>query len=423
MARLGLGLVGLLLVGACALAGEAPDLQKQLDELKAKVNALEKKQAEAPAPAAGESKGGFWTENVKFFGDLRLRGDYMDQPDRETPVADRERLRFRARLGLEAKVNEEVDLRFRIATAESKKSDSGGDPTSNNQTVTNDFSKKALWWDLAMFDYHPAAVPGLHLQGGKIEQPFVAVGRNDMIWNTSLTPEGGAVKYQPKFGDFEPIAVAGAFWIQERYTLGTDTADSGLFGGQLGLKYNLSKEAYVLGGGGYFDYVHAKNFPVFDYSASATPSAKGNTLSPDYEYRYDYNEAEAFLEIGFACPLTGLPVALFGDWVKNTAAGDNAQGFLAGARLGKLEKPWDWSLYYDYRRLEKDCVVGAFNGTDAFDGGTDGKGHKFGAELQLMKNLWVGAYYYLDKVNISPDDATDEKADFRRAQLDINFKF
>ena len=104
MARLGICAAGLLLVCSASLAGEPSDIQKQLDELKAKVDALEKKQNQTPAPAAAaaESKGGLWAENVKFFGDFRLRGDYIDQPDRSTPVADRERVRFRARIGLDA---------------------------------------------------------------------------------------------------------------------------------------------------------------------------------------------------------------------------------------------------------------------------------------------------------------------------------
>ena len=423
MLKWGLGVAGLLLVSSCALAGESTDLQKQIDELKAKVNALEQKSAGPAAPAA-EPKGGLWTDNFKLSGDLRLRGEYFDTPHRETDVADRERMRFRARVGLDAKVNDEVDVRVRIATDMSTSSEKGGDPTSNNQDMTNDSSKKGLWLDLAMFDYHPKAVEGLHVLGGKIEQPFVTVGGNDMIWSGALTPEGGAVKYGPKFEDFELIAVAGAFWIKEHSAQSpdTDTADSGIFGGQLGLKYNLAEKTYILAGGGYFDYAHAQGFPVFDYD-TGTARDFGNSVSEHDEYLYDYDLAEAFVEVGFPVPGLELPLTVFGNWVRNTAIHDDSEGYLVGARLGKLEKQWDWSLYYDYRVIEKDAVVGAFNGTDAFGGGTDGRGHKIGAELQLMKNVWAGAYYYQDKDNISSADTTDHDAIYRRVQLDINFKF
>jgi hypothetical protein len=387
------------------------------------VDALEKKQKQAPAPAApaAESKGGLWGDNLKLFGDLRLRGDYCDRPDWDSPKAGRERLRFRARLGLDAKIDDEVDLRFRIATDETTESDNGADPVSGNQTMTNSFSKKGVYWDLAMFDYHPRAVEGLHLLGGKIEQPFIAVGKNELIWNCSLTPEGGAVRYAPKFKDFELIGTGGAFWIQEHNSTTADNADSGLFGAQLAGKFTLSKDAYLLAGGSYFDYVHARDYAVFDYTGGT--EGFGNSVSADGEYVNDYNLVEAFAEAGFACPFTGLPVTLYGDWVHNTATDRDAKAFLVGARFGKLVDPWDWSLYYDFRRVEKDAVIGAFCDSTAFGGGTDGKSHKIGAELQLMKNLWVGAYSYLGWAHISQDDTSERDAKYRRYQLDFNFKF
>ncbi len=420
MVRLVWSLAALLMAGSMALAGEPSDLQKQIDELKAKVDALEKKQPAPAAEPAAEPARSLWTENVKLFGDLRLRGDYCERPGWDPAKADRERLRFRARLGLDAKVNEEVDLRFRIATDETGDADQGADPVSNNQTMTNSFSKKGIWWDLAMFDYHPRAIEGLHVIGGKIEQPFLAVGKNEMIWNGSLTPEGGAVRYAPKFGEFELIGTGGGFWIQERNSRTADNADSGLFGAQLAGRLKLSQDAYVLAGGSYFDYVHTRNFAVFDYTGG--DESFGNSVSPDGEYVNDYNIAEAFAEVGFRCPLTGLPATLFGDWARNTATDEDAKAFLVGARLGRLANPWDWSLYYDFRRVEKDAVVGAFCDSTAFGGGTDGKSHKVGAELQLTKNVWVGAYSYIGWAHISQDDE-DHSDRYRRYQLDLNFKF
>jgi hypothetical protein len=414
-----LAAAGLLLAGACALAGESADLQKQIDELKARLDALEK-QRTTPAVPPVEPKKSLWTDNLKLSGDLRLRGEYTQVPGRNPPVADRERLSFRARVELDAKVSDELEVRFRIGTAMSSHAEDGGDAASNDQDMTNDSSKKPLWLDLAMFDYHPRAIEGLHLLGGKIEQPFFTPGGSDLIWSRDLTLEGGAVRYGPKLGDFEPMAVAGAFWIRERSDLATDTADSGLVGGQLGLEYNLSEKVSFLAGCGYFQYLHTTGFPVFDHDGTTT-----NSVSAHNEYLYDYHLFETFLEIGFPCPLTGRPVTIFGDYVLNTVINDDDKegGWLGGVRLGKLEKPWDWSLYVDYRHIEKDAVVAAFNGTDALGGGTNGKGYKFGAELQLMKNVWTGAYYYADKQHVASEDLIDRNAPYRRFQLDINFKF
>ena len=47
-----------------------------------------------------------------------------------------------------------------------------------------------------------------------------------------------------------------------------------------------------------------------------------------------------------------------------------------------------------HAELEKDAVVGAFTDSDRWGGGTDGKGLKFNARSQLLKNvqLFLGSY-------------------------------
>ena len=74
--------------------------------------------------------------------------------------SDRHRNRIRARLGLGAKVNDEWDLGFRLATGHGEVS---GDPVSTNQTLDEAFSKKPIWLDQAFFGYHPQWFKGFNV--------------------------------------------------------------------------------------------------------------------------------------------------------------------------------------------------------------------------------------------------------------------
>ncbi len=408
------GLLTVVLASSGALAGETSDLQRQIDELKAKVENLQAKKDSSSAPAA--EKKSSWTDKVTLFGDFRYRHEAISEPHRETARPDRERERIRARLGLKARVNDEVDLTFRIATGNTT------DPVSTNQTLGGNFTKKAVVLDQAFFDYHPdalreAGVP-THLLGGKMPTPFIAPGGSDLLWDGDLTPEGGALKLAPRLGDAAELLVnLGGFVVNEVHDPASteNNEDPGLFGAQAALKLKFDEKGttYAMVGAGYFNYTHAEGKTTFG-------GAFGNTLDGTL-YEYGYREQEGFVEVGF--PVLDVPVTLYGDYVRNLDAGDEDTGYLVGVNVGRAREQWDWSVGYNYRALEKDAVLGAFTDSDSGGGGTDHKGHKFGAQLMVLKNVTVGATCFIDKVNISDDDATDRNADYHRLQLDVMFKF
>ena len=101
-------------------------------------------------------------------GDVRLRYEdvNVDNPISRSGNQDRERVR--ARVGFYSEINPQVDAGVRVATG------SSADARSTNQSLDNYFEKKSLWVDLAYLDWHPTAVPNLHLIGGKMNQPWSA---------------------------------------------------------------------------------------------------------------------------------------------------------------------------------------------------------------------------------------------------------
>jgi hypothetical protein len=114
-----------------------------------------------------------------------------------------------------------------------------------------------------------------------------------------------------------------------------------------------------------------------------------------------------------------MPVALWGDWVKNTVAATNEDtGWLIGGLINKVNAPGSWQFSYDYRDIELDAVVGQFNASDFVGGGTGGKGHRFGLAYGLAKNTQAALTYYVNEYS-----GRKSNADYDRLQADVAIKF
>ena len=92
--------------------------------------------------------------------------------------------------------------------------------------------------------------------------------------------------------------------------------------------------------------------------------------------------------------------------------------WLAGTIIGKCSSPNSWSFRYNYRDLEADAVLGVFTDSDFIDGGTDGRGHEFGFDYQIVKGVKTGATYFDNQRRLSLG-----AKDYQRLQLDLVFNF
>jgi len=371
------------------LKAQVQQLTQTLEKMNHKLNQLEKNQTKAAQTPSQKSA---WTEQVKIKGDLRYR--YENIHDGAVGKRERERHRIRARLGIFAHVNDTVDVGLQLATG------GEGNPTSTNETLDSSFGTKDFDLDLAYFDWHP--VDGIRLLGGKMKNPFFRPHKTALLWDGDLRPEGLAVKYN---GDLL-FANAGAFYIEED---SDDQTEAFLFGGQIGLKTKIHG-AKLTTGVGYFHFEGLENKNVV--------ANKGNTLK-NGAFENDYEEAEAFFQLD--TKLGTLPLSLFGDFVNNTAAKNDNQGYLLGVKVGKTKKPGSWDLTYIYEDLEADAVVSTFTDGDFADGGTNGKGHIFKAGYAVAKNWTLGMTYFKTE-NGKAGNASDFD-DYDRLQADIKFKF
>jgi len=167
---------------------------------------------------------------------------------------------------------------------------------------------------------------------------------------------------------------------------------------------------YVLGGVTYYDYGNIQNATVGGITAM------GNTLVGG-RYVYDYNIIESFGEFGMT--VAGFPVSVFGAYIDNTAMHtSNDAAWIVGAKFGQAEAPGSFELFYDYREVESDAVVGGLCDSTFRGGGTDGKGHVIGGRYQLMKNWQIGLTYFYNEMNSS---TTEDELNL--LQADLIFKF
>lgn len=349
-----------------------------------------------------------WVENVKFNGDFRYRYEFIDEEGSD----NRNRNRIRARIGLTARVNEDINLGFRLATSENWGDDDAGDPVSTNQTLDDAFSKKSIWFDLAYFDWHPGTVKGLHIIGGKMENPFYRVGGNQLIWDSDLTPEGIAVQYTGNWTEQTSwFANAGSFYVDEVKS----GADTSLWGAQGGLKHTFQDKSYILGGASLYCLGNIQGHEAFVTDDGVSKFYGNRNTGNGGVYLSDYDLTEFFGEYGFN--LGPKPAALFADYVQNNVADSNQDtAWLVGGKYGKCKDPGSWELSYDYRDVEADAVVGAFSDSDFIGGGTNGKGHRLGATYQLAKNTQTALSYFLNEKG-------NDRRDYDRLQFDLLFKF
>ena len=368
-----------------------------------------------------------WTRRIKWSGDLRYRHEQIDEEkvgsvrwhDGQT------RHRIRVRLMLEAVINDEWDVAFRIASGgPGGDPPHDGDPASRNQDLENAFSSKSIWLDLAYFRWSPAAMDGLNVFGGKIKNPFYRVGGNQLIWDSDVNPEGIGVKIERAVSNACTLFInGGGFWVDEIHsnTLSADGADISLWGIQGYLKHNISEPDYILAGASWFDYANLKGQSPLSSTWGGGSKWFGNTTSGG-TYASDYDLLEVFAEYGTECAaLGGLPVTVFGNYVQNTAATTGQdEGWLAGVKINKAEEPGSWEFLYNYRQLEADAVVGQFSESEFIGGGTDGRGHKFGYTYQVRKNTQAAVTYFH---NEDDTGGSGRDLDYRRFLADLKLKF
>jgi hypothetical protein len=372
----------------------AKDQQAQAQAQKAQADQIAAATAKSADLSAFEQKVA-WAAKTQFKGDVRVRQETI-KIDGQSNSQDKDRQRIRARLGAYTEINPQVSTGIRIATGGSN------DARSTNQDLDGYFVKKDLWLDMGYIDYHPTALPNLHIIGGKMAQPWVSMG--DIIWDSDINPEGLAATYSlPITKGFELFGSAGNYTLKDNID-GDGTQfknDLRLNAAQLGAKFTPIDALKITAGGSVYQYQNDKD--------SAALSVNGNNTNR-------FRLLEGFGQVDF----NGLavPLAVYGQYVKNNATdSDEDTGWLAGVKT----KVFGFGLDYNYRDVQRNAVVGAFTDSDFANGTTGSRGHKLGVSYDIDKNFSIGATYFLTKADFAV--ASQRDADANTLQLDVLAKF
>jgi len=386
-----------------ALKSRLKDATNRLAELEDRLarqdTSLAKLAKEMAADAATQSAGPTWMENLKFYGDLRLRyqNDCKHGEGRSRRPKMRNRARFRLRFGIKKTwLDDQFEVGFRIASGEPEDEQDGhfpdeSDPTSTNQTFTNYFSEKRVWIDRAYAKYKPKAIKGLTFIGGKMGTPMV---HTDLVWDSDVNPEGFWGEYKKAFGPIEPFVSTGYFVVDESSS-GDDVT---LAAYQVGMNWEIAKDVKWTFAATYYDYDET------------------NEMVGEYQMINLTNK------VGFKA--FGLPWSVYVDFVhncRNETVGeyeDEDDGIALGVKLGRNKKKGDWSVGYKYAYIEQYCTPRLFNDSDF--GRTNTKGHCIGAKYNVTDFLTLGGkVFLLDGIAGSSYDEHENVL----TQIDLVWKF
>lgn len=332
--------------------------------------------------ARGESS---WTDRLSFGGDLRFQHDYTSK-SRATDHSDSHKERLRLRFGFQAKVNDEIATRVRLATSD------GSSPTGTNSTLTNNAEKKGVFIDIASMSW--SLNPSLNLHLGKMENPFRILHQSQLVFDSDYTPEGAAFAIE-KDRYFIKI---GGFVIQERSPKanGENNPDAWLLSSLAGFESDISEAMSIRVAAAYHGFTSLKHHLALA-PGSSSGNFYGNThyASPDGpKYLNDYHVGELLAELRLDQSERRLIFYL--DAINNFATGEFNKAFLAGTLLHILDDDRTpmWTFGYAYQHIDEDATVSAINNS-YFGNGVDGSfGHIGQLSRRLAKNTDLSFSWY-----------------------------
>ena len=399
-------------------------------------------------------------------------GNYLiNDAGNALPTADttqsRNRERVRLRLGLTAKVTDEVGVGVRLATG------SATDRVSTNQTLGQNFNKYELFVDRAFVRVDPAE--WVSIQGGRIPNPWFAT---EMTWNENLNFEGFAATFRrPQVDDgFAPFLTLGYFPLREN---SASRNRRSLWGAQLGTNWELSSRTQVKLGVAYYRYNNIAGRAETDFEQFTDPdtSTVGIAVGQRYgQYEYPVGLRQRGNTVFETNPL--LPVAdgvdliratwglaydfrplvltasaqfthfspfnllLSAEYAYNTAfsesdfrkrsnynlnPGGRRDGYNLKLAVGATEvrDMGDWQAQFAYRHVGSDAVLDAFTDSDLGLGGTNLRGFTVGFQYGVYRNTTVGVRYMSAQNIDTTINSSFPTASYKvnTLQVDFNVRF
>jgi hypothetical protein len=458
------------IIGATGIALSIPVLQAQtnsptsdplLDVLikKGILTEAEAKQVKHEAEHGPMESGSKWKlspniKGIELYGDFR--GRYEQNTAENAAYNDRNRYRYRLRLGLNTTMFENFQIGLRLASGNPQFNPGGtlvgGSPITANQDLNSLDTRKFLWIDAAYAKWNAIKTDDWMLSTtiGKLDNPFQL---SNMIWDYDIVPEGAAI--QAAYNVNEKHALKGNAGI---FVL--DELNQGYAGGNTvpaGTPAAPSHDPFVYGAQGLFESKWTKKIETsvglaaFAIDSKESLSSKvqpfynsGNTRDANGFLKYNYDPiigtaAAVYKLDSFPLYPGAFPLKLSGEFLHNPGAPANNEAYRVGLTLGKAGKKHSWEINYRYQRLEADAWFDALEDDDngayyatgnpqmagtgkanGWFGGTNVRGHQIVAVYSITDFMNFSFIYYNNDLIIN---APAQKSDASHFMAEFNWKF
>jgi hypothetical protein len=150
----------------------------------------------------------------------------------------------------------------------------------------------------------------------------------------------------------------------------------------------------------------------------------------------DFSVVNAFVQADVL--IGAYPLTAFVDVSHNTEAevfaAQNTEldmAYAVGFTFNKASSPKTWEIGAMYQQSEADAVFGQFHDSDFGDGKTDTNGYVVKGAYAPAANWTISGTLFINKLNndtggpvtVSGVPGTTMDVDYKRLQLDLNFKF
>jgi len=382
-----------------------------------------------------------WVTALKLNGDLRMRYEMFNSPNKA--FVERDRVRYRLRFGFTAELIDDFEVGFRFSSGDPSGS-FGGSPLSANSTFQDNGSRKMLYIDEAYIKWSPFKGPNFtgSYTIGKQENPFMV---SELVFDPDYMPEGFGTRMGYAFNDKQAVKFNGGIFMLDE--LSDTTKDPMLLGAQMRWDAKWGQRLQTSFGVAGLMIMDSENL-----TNSLVPNVnRGNTLNFDGTPRYKFQDWTVDGSIIYyldSAPLYAgkFPIRLSADYIQNAAAPHSAgnYGYSVTAALGKAGKRNTWELSYSYRylganawweELEDDDFGAFYAGANTppnsgmnigYGSGTNVRGHigKFAYSPTDFLTFSVKVFI-TDLINTFPASfpATSDQSDMTRVQVDAMWVF
>lgn len=386
-------------------------------------NLRDEAKSDATKPSVVKSPFPDWVTSWKLNGDFR--GRFERHSAENDLFSNRDRFRYRLRLGTTVGILNDFEIGLRLASANPAPGGIGfgGNPVSANTDLSDGASRKFIFLDAAYAKWTPIHSDAWMVSGtfGKMDQAFAL---SPMVFDADYQPEGGTLQAVWKLNQAHALRFTSAMFVLDEFNQGASAShDPYLYGGQVVWESAWTPRIGTAVGLAAFSVVNKDNL----LNPAAPNANSGNTRAATGAPMHNFNPIIASGSVSYqldSFPLYqgAFPIKLVGEYLDNPAAPSNNRGWGGGLTLGKTGQKGLWELSYKYQRLEADAWYeelpdddngGFYAGAPAnsglgvgYFGGTNVKGHIIKGSYAFNKSLTFSITYYLTEL-IQPTVGAD----------------